>query len=99
MRSLRSWGLIKRALPFIATFAVALFITSFFVDLNRPRFGRWRGGRQEMYRLRSENEQLRAENERLRAEMGMRHPGDQECEIKTNLPKPPIVPAVPHDHR
>jgi len=91
--------LIKRALPFVATFAVALFITSFFVDLNRPRFGRWRGGRQEIYRLRCENEQLRAENERLRAEVGMRHPG--EFEMKLDVPPPPMppmAPVAPHAH-
>jgi len=109
MRSIGSKGLIKRALPFIATFAVALFITSFFVDLNRPRFGRgrWQGGRQEMMRLRAENERLRAENELLRAEnemreapMSMRHPGD--VDLNFEVPPPPIAPVAPvapHAHK
>ena len=93
-------GLIKRALPFIATFAVALFITSFFVDLNRSRFGRgrWHGGRQEMMRLREENRQLRIENEMLRAERGMRHPGDFEMKLDSLPPMAPVAPVAPHAH-
>jgi hypothetical protein len=109
MRSIGSKGLIKRALPFIATFAVALFITSFFVDLNRPRFGRghWQGGRQEMYRLRMENEQLRAENERLRVENEMReappagrHPDYLDMNLEVPAPPlAPVPPVAPHAHK
>ncbi|MBV9242199.1 MAG: hypothetical protein JO314_09350, partial [Acidobacteria bacterium] len=63
-------AVLKRLLPFAATFCVAVFITSFFVDLHRPRFGEWRMRRyNECQRLRFENEQLRNENLRLRNEM------------------------------
>lgn len=108
MRSLGSKGILKRALPLLATFAVALFITSFFVDLRGPRFGRGRWHRgQEMQRLRDENEQLRAEMERLRAEMErrefapMHHPGDDELEMNFEVPPPPmplVAPVAPHAH-
>ncbi len=64
-------GVLKRLLPFAATFAVAVFITSFFVDLHRPgRFGEFRMRRyQECERLRFENEGLKNENLRLRNEL------------------------------
>jgi hypothetical protein len=107
MKCSSSKGLIKRALPFFATLAVALFITSFFVDISRPRFGRGHGGKQEMYRLRMENEQLRAENERLRAENEMRaaplanrHP--EYLDLDLEVPAPPLTPAAPvapHAHK
>ena len=105
MRSIGSKGLIKRALPFVVTLAIGLFITSFFVDLSPRRFGRGRHGhgRQEMQRLRAENERLRAENERLRAEreMGdaieMRHPGD--FDMRFDVPPPPLAPVAPHVHK
>ena len=62
-------GLIKRAIPFFATFAIALFVTSFFVDLRRPSFGRGRGhARQEIQRLRAEVDRVNAELEQVRAE-------------------------------
>ncbi len=85
-----SKGFITRALPFVAAFAVAVFITSFFVDLNRPRFGGFRARRHhEMNRLRIENQELRNENLRLQEQLGNKkmshgdkHPGDDECELR-----------------
>jgi hypothetical protein len=66
-------GVLKRLLPFAATFFVAVFITSFFVDLSAPRFGNWRARgweRHRMYeRVMCENEQLKNENLRLRNEL------------------------------
>lgn len=61
-------GFFKRMLPFLATFAVGIFIASFFVSISTPSFrGRSFGGRhKEMKRLRLENEQLRNENLRLK---------------------------------
>jgi hypothetical protein len=63
-------GWIKRVLPFVATFAIGVFIASFFVDVGASR-DRCRKGRkfQEMHRLRAENEELRNENLRLRNQM------------------------------
>ena len=108
MKCASSKGLIKRALPFFATFAIALFITSFFVDLRRPRFGARGWERHRMNeRLRAENEQLRAENQRLRAEneMRMAHPETRNLDyldLNLEVPAPPLAPAppmAPHAHK
>ena len=85
-----SIGFISRALPFAATFLVAVFITSFFVDLNGPRMRGFHGKRhQEMMRLRMENQELRKENFRLQEQLdsqqfglGHKHPGKEECETR-----------------
>ena len=62
-----TFGLLKRAIPFFATFAFGLFIASFFVSIS-PRFERHERGRchRDMWEMRIENEQLREENQRLR---------------------------------
>jgi hypothetical protein len=93
-------GWIKRLLPFVATFAIGVFIASFFVDLSRPRMGFRGPGRrwQEMQRMRFENEELKNENLRLRNEMenlrwDPQHPGEMV------IPKPGLdewsVPPPP----
>ncbi len=60
-------GLLKRALPFLATFGLGLFVASFFVNIS-PRFEHHERGRchRDMWEMRIENEQLREENKRLR---------------------------------
>jgi hypothetical protein len=65
-----NFWLLKRALPFVATFGLGLFVASFFVDLSSPRLEyRYERGhcRHELKDLRLENEQLRDENIRLRS--------------------------------
>lgn len=103
------FGFVKRILPFAAALIVGVLITSLFVDLKRPQFGRgWKAKKhQEMQRLRRENEELKNENLRLRNEMEgrrwdelkMKHPGHEEWrnEIELNVPPPvaPVAPAVP----
>ena len=65
-----SKGLVKRMLPFFATFAVGLFIASFFVSISGPSFNRgWGGRHKEMKRLQYENEMLKNENLRLRNQL------------------------------
>ena len=83
-----SKGFIKRMLPFLATFAVGIFVASFFVSISGPNFrGRSFGGRhKEMKRLRLENEMLRNENLRLKNQ------------IETQVWVPMDVPGVSHDH-
>ena len=62
-------GFVKRALPFFVALVIGVFITSFFVDLSRPRFDGFRGRGwdrfREMQRLRMDNEELRNDKERL----------------------------------
>jgi len=92
---------LKRLLPFAATFAVAVFITSFFVDLHRPgRFGEWRQRawerRSGFERLMRENEELRNENLRLRNELENRKFDSMSMEeLKMSVPPPPLAPTAP----
>jgi len=64
-----SKGFIRRMLPFFATFAVGLFIASFFVSVGPPRF---RGKGWERHRrfeqIQIENDQLKIENGRVTEE-------------------------------
>lgn len=100
-----SKGLIKRILPFFATFAIGLFIASFFVDISAPRFGRGRRMHQEFQRVQIENEQLRNENLRLRNELEssgfrsgeLRHINREEFltpDVNLPVPLPPPPPRV-----
>src|SRR4051812_3267473 len=66
-------GWLKRALPFLATFAMGLFIASFFVNIG-PRFGssEHRIRRfEQIQRLMMENDELREENLRLKNKLNM----------------------------
>ena len=63
-------GLIKRLIPFAATFAIGLFVASFFVAITFPAL-RLRGGDgfnrlQRLQQLRIENDELREKNRLLR---------------------------------
>ncbi len=105
-----SKGLFKRILPFFATFAVGLFIASFFVSISGPRFGlgeRRMRRFEEMQRIRVDNEELRNENLRLRNEMESMRFGSGERrqfqfhmdemtspDVSVPVPLPPPPPRV-----
>ena len=99
-----SKGLLKRILPFFATFAVAIFITSFFVDLSAPRFGRGHRMHHEMERMQMELQQQREENRRLREQLDggkmnvvtMEAPEMDEIPLDVRVPLPPPHPIAPH---
>lgn len=59
----------KRLVPFFITFAVGLFIASFFVNISAPRFGNRARRFHEMQQLRIENDRLHDENLRLQDEL------------------------------
>lgn len=89
---MRFLALIKRFIPFFLTFALGLFIASFFVSVAAPSFNfKNRGWKhREYHRLRYENERLRErvrrlENERL----------NNDFELDINVPPPPMAPAPP----
>ncbi len=92
-------GLLKRALPFLGTFALGLFIASFFVNIGAPRFGSRGKCRHEMRELRIENEQLREENLRLRNGTGASE-FDQGLEfndefLNSQSVEVPVLPPLP----
>lgn len=100
-------------LPFLATFAVGIFIASFFVNISAPSFRGQRGKRfHEMKRLKMENEGLRNENLRLKNELEsrrwagahmMRSDHDEwtspNVELPVPLPPPPPMPVAPRTKR
>jgi hypothetical protein len=93
-------GVLKRLLPFAATFFVAVFITSFFVDISASRFANWRAHRWErrcgFERMMRESEELRNENLRLRNELqNNRIDVDDIPNAIPALPVPPPAPAIP----
>ena len=103
MDPIGSYGLIRRALPFFATFVVGIMIASFFVDINRPR-ARVQCGQKfrEIHRLRMENEHLRNDNLRLRNQLEARdwnvghqdNSGADEFQVPA-LDLPPMPPPPP----
>ena len=103
-------GLLKRMLPFFATFAVGIFVASFFVNIGGPRFGHREGGkcRHEMRELRYEYEQQREEIRQLREQLDdvqmstTTLDGELPLDIDIPLPPPPTVRSrhmVPNAHK
>lgn len=64
-------GVLKRALPFFATFAAGIFIASFFVSVASPSFNfpRKNNRCREVRQLRVENDRLQRENTDLRQQL------------------------------
>ncbi len=68
---MRLLGIIKRAVPFIGTFAIGLFIASFFVTLALPKVEvkasrSWKSSHSRSYcRVKRENRRLRRKIRRL----------------------------------
>ena len=63
---------VKRIVPFFLTFAVGLFIASFFVTVAAPNFrfnGGWRKHREYHRQMEFENQRLKEENFRLKREL------------------------------
>ncbi len=104
-------GLFKRVIPFVLTFAVGLFIASFFVSIAFPG-ERWRNNRRvnkvrEVRQLRIENEELREklrqsriENEELRRssqdwDTAGELPLIRPMELDEHKPEPPAPPRKP----
>jgi hypothetical protein len=96
-----SKGFLKRFVPFFLTFAVGLFIASFFVTVAAPKFQfknrAWKKNHKQYDRQRElDIQRLREENIRLKNELLSR---DSEAadfqELKFSVPLPPPVPAPP----
>jgi hypothetical protein len=97
----------KRLVPFFLTFAVGLFIASFFVTVAAPSFSfpnrGWRNSHREYDRQREvEIRQLREENSRLKQELEEQKIKNQSTVTfewrKSDLdapPPPPVAPTMP----
>ena len=88
-------SLIKRIAPFFLTFAVGLFIASFFVTVAAPNFQFRRGlnrHREEDRQMKCENQRLREENERLRNRLEDAERRDWVINPDLDVPPPPPVP-------
>ncbi len=92
-------SLIKRIAPFFLTFAVGLFIASFFVTVAAPNFQFRRGfnHHKEMDRqMQFENQRLRDENERLRNRLEDAERSDWVINPDIDVPPPPpVAPSMP----
>ena len=91
-------SVIKRIAPFFLTFAVGLFIASFFVTVAAPSFQFRRGfnKHREMDRqMQSENQRLRDENERLKNRLNEIERRDWVLETDIDIPPPPSVAPSP----
>ena len=89
-------SIIKRVAPFFLTFAVGLFIASFFVTVAAPNFQFRRGfskHREYHRRIESENRQLREENNRLKTRLAEMEKRDWVLDPDVNVPPPP--PTMP----
>lgn len=101
-------GFIKRVFPFFLTFAVGLFIASFFVTIAAPRFQfsnrgeRRKNHRQYDIQMESENKRLKEENNRLKNQL-LEQSDTQEfstSDLKYTIPPlPPAPNAVPSRNR
>jgi hypothetical protein len=92
-------GLVKRIAPFFLTFALGLFVASFFVSIALPniRVNRgWRKHKEYDRKIEFENQQLREENSRLKRE-AMERKAQQDLNIVEDIndlvPPPPPLPA------
>lgn len=93
-------SLVKRVAPFFLTFAVGLFIASFFVTVAAPNLQFRRGfNRHQQYhrRIESENQQLREENNRLKNRLAEAEKRDWvlESDLDVPPPPPPVPPTMP----
>ena len=98
-------GFTKRVLPFFLTFAVGLFIASFFVSIAAPSFqfsnrSNSRRNHKEYDRQReAEIKRLRDENLRLRNQQAMELDNADFQSLKYAVPPPPMPPAPPAPFR
>lgn len=89
---------IKRVLPFFLTFAVGLFIASFFVTIAAPSFKFNRGFRrhQQYHRaMELEVQRMREENSRLKRQLADKNSQDLLDIDAVDFPVPPPPPMPP----
>jgi len=96
-----SKGFIKRIVPFFLTFAVGLFIASFFVSIAAPSFQfknrAWKKNHKQYDRQRElDIQRLREENIRLKNQLSSQNSDTVDFqELKYFVPPPPPMPPAP----
>ncbi len=89
---------IKRVLPFFLTFAVGLFIASFFVSIAAPKFGfnrGWRRHQQYHQTMEFKIQRLNEENSRLKRQLADKDAQDlNERDFDLDFAVPPPVPPA-----
>lgn len=92
-------GFIKRILPFFLTFAVGLFIASFFVTISAPSFRfenrRWNRHQQYHRQMELEKQRLQEENYRLKKQLADNSLEFSPTDLKYSVPPPPPAPPMP----
>lgn len=99
-------GFVRRFVPFFLTFAVGLFVASFFVSIALPKL-QFNGGlnkhRRSHQMMEFESQRLKEENLRLKKQLAQRDNSDfTNLDFENNLdvpPPPPIPPAPPAPFR
>ena len=88
--------LIKRIAPFLATFAIGLFVAGFFVTITAPRFQWKRSHREYDRQLEIQNQSLREENSRLKSMQNNVSDDVDYQNLKYAVPAlPPVAPKAP----
>jgi len=94
-------GFLKRVVPFFLTFAVGLFIASFFVTIAAPNFQftnrGWRKNHRQYDRQRElDIQRLREENTRLKNQLSDKNSENVDFqELRISIPPPPPMPPAP----
>ncbi len=102
-------GFIKKVVPFFLTFAIGLFVASFFVSIAVPNFKipnrGWRRHQQYHQRIETENQRLREKNLRIDRELAeiKRELAEKErsevilsSDGNFDVPPPPPMPPAPY---
>lgn len=105
---------IKRFAPFAIALSLGLFITSFFVDISAPKFKRGHGKHkrgQYVEQLKSQIADLERQNAELRSQLESQNTaaptaytirlsnGEEINSVSPDMPVPPPIPVVPHNHK
>ena len=92
---------VKRIVPFFLTFAVGLFIASFFVTIAAPKFGLgFRRERLERHladdrRMELEYQQLKEKNSQLEKQLADKDSASESSFEVDAVPAPPMPPMPP----
>ncbi len=96
-------GFIKKVVPFFLTFAIGLFVASFFVSIAAPSFKipnrGWKRHQQYHQRIESENQRLREKNLRLERELAEKERQEEivfSPHANFDAPPPPPMPPAPY---